>query len=130
MALDLIIAGGRVIDAAASLDAILDVGVTGGKIVAIAPKIDRKGAKEIYDASGQIVCLLMRQPDCFTCILIAPLNSYLTPISHPILTKRCALAWSICTRMYIDMPPRYFSCASVCAQIHAQKTVALIPVRH
>ena len=56
MALDLIIAGGRVIDAAGSLDAILDVGVSGGKIVAIAPKIDRKDAKEIYDASGQIVC--------------------------------------------------------------------------
>ena len=65
MALDLIIAGGRVIDAAASLDAILDVGVSGGKIVAIAPKIDRKDAKEIYDASGQIVRVSMKHPNCF-----------------------------------------------------------------
>ena len=54
--MDLIITGGRVIDAATSLDTILDIGVSGGKIVAIAPKIDRKDAKEIYDATGQIVC--------------------------------------------------------------------------
>ena len=72
MALDLIIAGGRVIDAAASLDAILDVGVSDGRIVAIAPKIDRKDAKEIYDASGQIVCLSIKHPDCF--FLVAPMK--------------------------------------------------------
>ena len=59
--MDLIITGGRVIDAAGSLDAILDVGVSGGKIVAIAPKIDQKDAKEIYDASGQIVCLSQKK---------------------------------------------------------------------
>ena len=72
MSLDLIIAGGRVIDAAGSLDAILDVGVSGGKIVAIAPKLDRKDAKEIYDASGQIVCLSMKPSTLF--LLVVPMN--------------------------------------------------------
>src|SRR5262249_10821668 len=47
MAFDVVVKGGRVIDPAAGIDAILDVGVRDGKIEAIAPDLDATGAEEI-----------------------------------------------------------------------------------
>ena len=51
---DLIIKGGRVIDPSAGLDAVRDVAIAGGRIVAVAADI-ASDAAETIDASGKIV---------------------------------------------------------------------------
>jgi len=52
---DSIIRGGRVIDPANGVDAILDIGIRGGRIAAIQPSIDPELADTTCDASGKIV---------------------------------------------------------------------------
>ena len=52
---DLLLRGGRVIDPANHLDAILDVAISGGKIALVAPSIPSANAVKVLDVSGQIV---------------------------------------------------------------------------
>lgn len=52
--MDLILRGGRVIDPSQGLDGVRDVGFAGGKVAAIAPRLDGTGA-ELRDVSGLIV---------------------------------------------------------------------------
>ena len=51
---DLVIKGGRVIDPSLHVNAILDVGIAGDRIAAVAAHID-EGAAEVIDASGKFV---------------------------------------------------------------------------
>src|ERR1700730_9389769 len=51
---DLLIKGGRVIDPSAGLDAVRDVAISGGKIVAVAENIPGD-ATETIDAHGKVV---------------------------------------------------------------------------
>ena len=51
---DLVVKGGRVIDPANGTDGIRDIGIKGGRIVAVAPKLD-PGAAKVVDAAGLIV---------------------------------------------------------------------------
>ncbi|MGD9689323.1 MAG: dihydroorotase [Phycisphaerales bacterium] len=48
----LLIAGGRVMDPASGFDRDADVGIQEGRIVAIAPKLPRKGVDRVIDADG------------------------------------------------------------------------------
>ncbi len=52
---DTLIAGGEVVDPGAGLSGRLDVGIAGGKVVAVAPDLDRSRATEVIDANGQYV---------------------------------------------------------------------------
>ena len=52
---DLLIVNGRVIDPASGIDHVADVGVVAGCIDAVGQSLDREGAKELYDAAGQLV---------------------------------------------------------------------------
>lgn len=52
--MDLILRGGRVIDPSQGIDAVADVGFAGGKVAAVAPRLDHPKAK-IRDVSGLIV---------------------------------------------------------------------------
>lgn len=52
---DLLIRGGRVIDPANEIDAVMDVAVEGGKIAKVAAGISPKDAKKVIDASGAVV---------------------------------------------------------------------------
>ncbi len=52
---DLVLKGGRVIDPAAHLDRILDVGVRDGRIAALQQSISASEATEIVDAAGKLV---------------------------------------------------------------------------
>lgn len=52
---DLVIAGGRVIDASQTIDRVADVAITGGRIAAIEPGIAARDAAAIVDARGKIV---------------------------------------------------------------------------
>ncbi|MCS6842188.1 MAG: amidohydrolase/deacetylase family metallohydrolase [Roseiflexus sp.] len=52
---DLLICGGHVIDPANGLNAIADVAIRDGRIVAVAPSLDPAQAREVIDAAGQIV---------------------------------------------------------------------------
>ncbi len=52
---DLLIKGGRVIDASQKLSAVRDVAIAGGKIAAVAENIPAARAKEVFDARGRIV---------------------------------------------------------------------------
>src|SRR5262245_10854338 len=54
MTVDLIIKGGRVIDPSVGLDAVRDVAILGGKIVAVEPNITA-GTPEAIDARGKLV---------------------------------------------------------------------------
>lgn len=54
MAFDVVVKGGHVLDPAAGIDALLDVGVRDGKIAAVAPNLDATGAQAI-DARGKLV---------------------------------------------------------------------------
>lgn len=54
-AFETVIVGGRVIDPASGIDGVNDVGISGGKIVEVAPNIDTSGARAVFDASGRIV---------------------------------------------------------------------------
>jgi len=52
--MDLILRGGRVIDPASKLDAVLDVGFTNGRVAAVAPRIAETAATE-RDVKGMLV---------------------------------------------------------------------------
>ena len=52
---DLVIRGGRVLDAAQRIDRIANVAIRDGKIAAIRPHIARSAAKETIDATGKLV---------------------------------------------------------------------------
>ena len=52
---DLVLRGGRVIDPANDIDAVLDVAVAEGKIARVGEKIDAVQAKKVLDVSGAIV---------------------------------------------------------------------------
>ena len=52
---DLLLRGGRVIDPATDRDEMADVGVTGGRIAAIAPKLPADAAQQVLDVAGKIV---------------------------------------------------------------------------
>lgn len=53
--LDLILRGGRVVDPGQGLDAVRDVGFAGGKVAAIAERLDPAEAAQVRDVSGRIV---------------------------------------------------------------------------
>jgi dihydroorotase len=52
---DLLIAGGRVIDPAQSVDQPLDVAIADGKIAKVAANIPKSQARQVFDAAGKIV---------------------------------------------------------------------------
>jgi dihydroorotase len=52
---DLLIKGGRVIDASQNLSAERDVAIAGGKIAAVAANIPAARAREVFDAKGKLV---------------------------------------------------------------------------
>ncbi len=52
---DLVLRGGRVIDPAQALDGVMDVGVTDGRIGAVAAGLAAESAREVVDVRGQIV---------------------------------------------------------------------------
>jgi dihydroorotase len=52
---DLLIAGGRVVDPVQGIAAPRDVAIAGGKIAQVAANIDRRQARQVYDASGKLV---------------------------------------------------------------------------
>ena len=52
---DLLIKGGRVIDASQKLNGELDVAIAGGKIAAVAANIPANRAREVFDAKGKLV---------------------------------------------------------------------------
>jgi len=52
---DLVIKGGRVLDASQRIDRVADVGIRAGKIAAIRPNITAASASEVIDASGRLV---------------------------------------------------------------------------
>lgn len=52
---DTLITNARVIDPANGLDGQFDIAIAGGKIAAVASNLERAGARNVVDASGQIV---------------------------------------------------------------------------
>jgi dihydroorotase len=52
---DLVLQSGRVIDPAQALDGVMDVGVTGGRIAAVAAGLAPGDAREVVDARGRLV---------------------------------------------------------------------------
>ena len=52
---DLLIRGGRVIDPSRKVDAMADVGITGGRIAAVQPGIASSNAAQTIDATGRLV---------------------------------------------------------------------------
>jgi dihydroorotase len=52
---DLLIKGGRVLDPAARVDRVLDVAITGGRVVALNASIAASEATEVIDARGKLV---------------------------------------------------------------------------
>ena len=52
---DTIIAGGQVVDPGSGLEGQLDVAIRDGRVVDVAPNLDRSRAREVIDASGTIV---------------------------------------------------------------------------
>jgi dihydroorotase len=52
---DLIVKGGRVIDPAQNIDAVMDVAVAGGKIAKVAANIPSSEAGKVVDAAGKLV---------------------------------------------------------------------------
>jgi dihydroorotase len=55
MTYDVVLRGGRVIDPAQGVDGRLDVGVSGGRIAAVAPALPPAAAREAVDVTGQLV---------------------------------------------------------------------------
>jgi len=53
--LDLILAGGRTIDPASGIDAVMDVGIAEGRIAQVAPSIPASSARQVVDVSGLLV---------------------------------------------------------------------------
>ena len=56
MAFDLLLTGAQVIDPAPSLKQLADVGITGGRIAEVGPKLDRAGCPDVRDVAGKYVC--------------------------------------------------------------------------
>lgn len=54
IAFDLVLRGGRVLDPGRGTDATLDVAFAGGRVAAVAPRIDGRGAEEV-DVTGRLV---------------------------------------------------------------------------
>src|SRR5215217_4140803 len=52
---DLVVRGGRVIDPAQGLDAVLDVAISGHRIAAVGPDLAAGGAREVVEAAGLLV---------------------------------------------------------------------------
>lgn len=52
---DLLIRRGRVVDPAQELDAVLDIGIREGQVVALQAGLDETGAARVVDASGKLV---------------------------------------------------------------------------
>src|SRR6185295_1088298 len=52
---DLVIKGGRVLDASQRLDRVMDVAVRGGKIAMLQPDIPGSDAAKVFDARGKLV---------------------------------------------------------------------------
>ena len=52
MPFDLLIRGGHVLDPGTGLDGVLDIGITGGRIVEIGPGLPEAGAGQVVDASA------------------------------------------------------------------------------
>jgi dihydroorotase len=52
---EVVLKGGHVIDPKNGLDAVRDVAIAGGKIAAIAPALDEKGARRVLDVKGLYV---------------------------------------------------------------------------
>jgi N-acyl-D-aspartate/D-glutamate deacylase len=55
MGVDVCIRGGRVVDGTGGASRIADVGIVGGRVVAIEPKLDER-ADRVIEADGRIVC--------------------------------------------------------------------------
>src|SRR5262245_7751491 len=55
MTYDLILRGGRVINPSQGIDAVMDVGFTGGKVAKVAPKLEADASTDVRDVSGRIV---------------------------------------------------------------------------
>ncbi|NWG14583.1 MAG: amidohydrolase/deacetylase family metallohydrolase [Acidobacteria bacterium] len=53
---DLLLKGGHVIDPRNQIDAVRDVAISGGKIVAVAPRLDASAALKTVDVTGLYVC--------------------------------------------------------------------------
>jgi dihydroorotase len=51
---DVVLKGGHVIDPSSAINAVLDVGITGGKIAAVAPGLKASG--RLVDVSGKYIC--------------------------------------------------------------------------
>jgi len=56
MPFDLLLTGGQVIDPARSLNQRADVGITGGRIAQVGPKLDPAGCPDVRDVAGKYVC--------------------------------------------------------------------------
>src|SRR5512141_3009510 len=53
---DLIVRGGRVVDPSQDLDTVTDVGLSGSRVTAIGPNLDRQGARSaVIEAQGLLV---------------------------------------------------------------------------
>ncbi len=55
MTYDLILRGGRVIDPSQKLDAVADVGFSGGKVAKVGPKLEGGAGTDVRDVTGKIV---------------------------------------------------------------------------
>lgn len=52
---DIAVAGGHLIDPASGIDGLRDIGITGGRIVEVAERLDLEGTRRVVDARGKIV---------------------------------------------------------------------------
>ena len=55
MKYDLLLTGGEVMDPGAGLRGVMDVGIAGGKIVAVAPNLPENEARRTISAKGRLV---------------------------------------------------------------------------
>src|SRR5688572_28554204 len=55
MRFDLLLSGGEVLDPAAGLRGVMDVGIAGGKIAAVAPSLPAGEARQTISAKGRLV---------------------------------------------------------------------------
>ena len=55
MTFDLLISGGSLVDPAAGLSAVRDVGFAAGRVAAVGERLDRGGAREVIDATGCVL---------------------------------------------------------------------------
>ena len=71
---DSLVRGGRVIDPANDIDGVLDVAISGGKIVAVAANLDVELAHDVYDAGGKLVTPGLVDLHTHTYDLVTPLG--------------------------------------------------------